>query len=137
MPNFSSLENKSLKTQSEFHPKFYLSYIDDIFAVFDKDEKRSKFLDLLNTQHKNINFTMKHSLETILFLDVEIKINDTGIETWVYKKSTNTNLFVNFNAMCPTKWKSGLIFCLLNRTKRIGLFNFSFDKKVKLLKVYF
>ena len=39
--------------------------------------------------------------------------------------------------MCPTKWKSGLIFCLLNRAKRICSSNFSFDNKVKLLKTVF
>ena len=83
MANFflSSLKNKLLKTQSQFHPKLYLRYVDDIFAVFDKDEICSKFLNSLNTQDKNIKFTMEHSLETIPFLDVEIKINDTGIET--------------------------------------------------------
>ena len=139
MANFfwSSLENKLLQTQSEFYPKLYLRYVDNIFAVFDNDEKCSKFLDLLNTQHKNIKFTMEHLLETIPFLDVEIKINDTGIETWVYKKPTNTKLFLNFNAMCPTKWKSGLIFCLFNRTERICSSNFSFDNEIKLLKSVF
>ena len=86
-----------------------LRYVDNIFAVFDNDEKCTKFLHLLSTQHKIIKFTMEYSLETIPFLDVKIKINDTGIETWVYKKTTNTNLCLNFNAMCPTKWKSGLI----------------------------
>ena len=103
MANFflTSLENKLLQTQSEFHLKLYLRYVDDIFAVFDKVEKCFKFLDLLNTQHKNIKFTMKHSLQTISLLDVEI--NDTGIETWVYRKPTNTKLFFNFNPMCPTK----------------------------------
>ena len=133
----SSLENKLLQTQSEFHPKLYLRYVDDIFSVFDKDEKCSKFLDLLNTQHKNIKFTMEYLLETIPFLDDEIKINDTGIKTWVYRKPTNTKFFLNFNAMCPTKWKSDLIFCLLNHPKRICSFNFSLDNEVKLLKNVF
>ena len=82
---------------------------------------------------------MEHSLETIPFLDVEIKINDTGIETRVYRKPTNrpTNLFLNFNAMCPTTWKSDLILCLLNRAERICSSNFLFDVKFKLLKIVF
>ena len=91
----------------------------------------------MNTQQKNIKFTIEHSLKTIPFLDVEIKINDTGIETWVYKKPTNTNLFLNFNAMCPNKYKFGLIFCLLNHAKRICSSNFLFDDDVKLLKSVF
>ena len=39
--------------------------------------------------------------------------------------------------MCPTKWKSGLIFCLFNHAKCICLSNFSFDNEVKLLKSVF
>ena len=65
------------------------------------------------------------------------KINDTGIKIWVYRKPTNTDLFLNFNAMCPLKCKSGLIFCLLNRAKRICSSNFLFDNEVKLLKSVF
>ena len=55
---------------------------------------------MFSTEHTSINikFTMKHLLETISFLDVEIKINNTAIETWAYRKPTNTNLFLNFNA---------------------------------------
>ena len=75
--------------------------------------------------------------QTIAFREVEIKINDSVIETWVYKKPTNTNLFLNFNAIYATKWKSGLIFGLLTCAKRICLFNFLFDDKVKLLKSVF
>ena len=95
------------------------------------------FLDQLNTQLKNIKFTMKHLLEIIPFLDVKIKINDTGIETWVYRKPTNNNLFFKFNAMCPTKWKFGLIFCLLDRAKLFAYLIFRFDNEVKLLKSVF
>ena len=80
---------------------------------------------------------MEHPLESISFLDVEIKINSIGIEKWVYRKPTNTNLSLNFNAMFPTRWESGLIFCLLNRAKRICSSNFSFDNEVKLLKSVF
>ena len=44
-------ENKLLRKQSDFHPKLYLQYIDDIFAIFNNFGHCSKFLDLLNYQH--------------------------------------------------------------------------------------
>ena len=71
MPNFfwSSLKNT-------------LRYVDDIFVVFDKDEKCLQFLDVLNTQYKNIKFTMEHLLETIPFLDVEIKLLIPVLKHW-------------------------------------------------------
>ena len=39
--------------------------------------------------------------------------------------------------MFSTKRKSDLIFCLLNRAKRICSFNFLVDNEVKLLKIVF
>ena len=48
-----------------------------------------------------------------------------------------SNLILNFNALCPTKWKSGLILCFLNRAKRICSSDFLFDKEVSKLKKMF
>ena len=131
------IENKLLGKQLDFHPKLYSRYVDDIFAVFDNSDHCTKFLDLLNSQHNNIKFTVELPSDTIPFLDVEIRLNETGIDTWVYRKPTNTNLILNFNALCPTKWKSGLILCFLNRAKRICSSDFLFDKEVSMLKKMF
>ena len=64
-------------------------------------------------------------------------LDETGIDPWVYRKPTNSNLILNFNALCPTKWKSGLILCFLNRVKRICSSDFSFHKEVSKLKKMF
>ena len=72
-----------------------------------------------------------------LFLTLKLKLMILCIETWIYRKPTNTNLILNFTAMCPTKWKSGLISCLRNRVKRICSSNSLFDNEVKLLKSVF
>ena len=36
---------------------FYKRYVDDIFCIFKTSEQADKFLDFLNTRHKNIKFT--------------------------------------------------------------------------------
>ena len=79
---------------------------------------------------------MKLPSDTIPFFDIEIRLNETGIDTWVYRKPTITNLILNFIVLCPTKWKSGLILCFLNQAKRICSSNFLFDK-VSILKKMF
>ena len=43
------IENKLLGKQSDFCPKLYSRYVDDIFAVFDNSDHCTKFLDLLNS----------------------------------------------------------------------------------------
>ena len=115
------IENKVLNSSGfDFLPKLYvryastiyatcLTFVIDIFAVFPDDKSCTKFLDLLNAQHKNIKFTAEHASKTIPFLDVEIKLTNLGVDTWVWRKPTKTNLLLNFNAFGPPKWKSGLI----------------------------
>ena len=90
------LVNKLLGSQLDFQQKLYSRYVDDIFAVFDKSDHCTKFFDLFNSQHNNVKFTVEFPSDTIPFLDVKIRLNETGIDTWVYRKPTNTNLNFEF-----------------------------------------
>ena len=83
--------------------KYNSRYVDNIFAVFGNSNHCTKFLDLLNSQHNNIKFTVEFFSDTISFLDVEIRLTETGIDTWVYGKHTNTNLILHFYELGPTK----------------------------------
>ena len=50
---------------------FYKRYVDDIFCTFKTSEQAGKFLDFLDTRHKNIKFTIeKEQDQKLLFLDV-------------------------------------------------------------------
>ena len=53
------IENKLLGKQSDFHPKLYSRYVDDILAIFDNSDHCTKFLDLLNSQDNNIKFIIE------------------------------------------------------------------------------
>ena len=100
-------------------PKMYLRYIDDIYAVFENSSEAMQFLETLNSFHKNIKFTIEKATEKISFLDVQIDLNETGYNTSVWRKPTNTGFLLNFNAKCPKIWKSSLIMCFLHRAKFI------------------
>ena len=131
------MENKLLEKQCDHNPKLYLRYIDDIFAVFQTKQSCTEFLKLLNSQHPNINFTLENCTKTLPFLDVEIEINSSHFDTWVWRKSTNTGLLMNFNALCPKTWKQGLINCFLHRAKNICSTNTLFYSEVKNLRNIF
>ena len=132
-----NLEQNILKKNLSCHRVLYLRYVDDIFAVYCNDNDTKKFLKILNSQHKNIKFTSEKPNSSISFLDVEIQVNDCGIDTWVWRKTTNTNLLLNFYAFCPVKWKSGLILCLLHRAKVIFLNSSLFRLEVDKLQFFF
>ena len=85
-------------------PKLYYRYANDIFAVFDKECDCAEFLNLLNSQHKNIKCTMEKPFGTLSFLDIDLKIKDGNSDSWIWKKSTNTDVFLNFKAICSFNW---------------------------------
>ena len=87
-------------------------------------------MKIFHTRLRNL----KNALQ---FLDVVVHINDKGVDTWVWRKPTNTGLFLNFKAVCPQNWKSGLISCMLHRAKTICSNDTLFLKKVNQLKSLF
>ena len=62
---------------------------------------------------------MEKSTNTLSFLDMELKIHNNNLQSWIWRKPTHTGVFLNFKAICPLKWKSSLISCMLNRAKNI------------------
>ena len=74
-------------------PEVYFRYVDDIFAIFNNETDSMEFLDSLNSQHKNLQFTMEKSTNTLLFLDMELKIHNNSLQLWIWRKPTHTGVF--------------------------------------------
>ena len=118
-------------------PKFYVRYVDDVFAVFNCDTDRDQFFDLLNKQHSNLRFTVELADGTLPFLDVEIDVQGDNVSTWVYRKSTYTEVLLSFNAIAPLQWKRSLISCLLHRASVVCSSDYLFQCEVGKLKTMF
>ena len=103
----NKVESRLLQDANVKQPKFYWRYVDDIFAIFESTEDRDEFFRLLNSEHKNLEFTMENmdnSKRSLPFLDVEVRFNKSDdIETTVYRKPTNTNVLMHYDAMAPKK----------------------------------
>ena len=91
-------ESKWLNEYTLNKPKFYLTYVDDILAAFDKEQDSLNFLNFLNMRHPNIKFaTEKQINHSTAFLDVFISgINNQNLTLQTYHKSTYTGLLLNF-----------------------------------------
>ena len=76
-------------------PKFYLRYVDDILAAFDKEQDSLDFLNFLNKRHPNIEKTIEKQFNhSIAFLDVFISgFNNQNLALQPYHKLTYTGLF--------------------------------------------
>ena len=133
----AELENKLLKLKNRDNPSLYLRYVDDVFAIFREGIDYKPFLNKLNEHHPSIKFTVEETTNTLPFLDVEIKLNENTFDSWVWKKKTHTGLLLNFAAIAPKKWKTGLVFCMLNRAWDICSSPEFFDKEVEKLLTMF
>ena len=79
--------------------------------------KLNYILLTINTFHKNIiKFTMEiKKNSTILFLDVLLIRTQQKIDTTVYRKNTNTNLYIHWNLFLPNNWRWGTLKTLVRR----------------------
>ena len=74
----ANLERNWMSTANS--PLEYYRYVDDIFAVFNKHNDTSElFLQYLNTQHRNLQFTMEAGPTSLPFLDTLIDVSKNGV----------------------------------------------------------
>ena len=92
-------------------------YIDDVFALIKGNAEDCKSLvDFLNTLLPGvIKFTSKFSKEKIEFLDLEISIEEGKLETNLYIKPSNLQLYLDYLSNHPEHCKVGLIYSLALR----------------------
>ena len=128
---------KVFKMKKSFHPKFYARYVDDIYCVFSSRVQYLEFFGVLNSLHPNIEFTAEVGTNKLPFLDVEIELLDNQVNSWVYRKDTNTNVIMNFHDIAPKSWKMGLVYCFLNRAYNVCSSSSLFQKEVRLLQSVF
>ena len=137
----AKLENAVLEDSSFKKPISYQRYVDDIFAVFETIEERDEFFLRLNNAHKSLDFTIEEVNQysgTLPFLDTEVRITGANqFETKVYRKPTNTNVLLHYEATTPQKWKRGLIKCLLHRASRVTSTKELLDEEVMHLTAVF
>ena len=98
-------ETLHLNLKSPYNPSLYLRYVDDVFAIFNNEKDCEKFLEILNSQHPNIKFTIEHATATLPFLDVEIKLSEYSFDSSVWRKKRHTRLMLNYAAITPKNGK--------------------------------
>ena len=91
-------------------------YVDDKHA-YTEPENIDYVIKKLNTYHQQIQFTYElEKYQRISFLDVSIRRLANGkLETTVFRKETNTDIYMNWNSHAPMQWKIGT---LKNSVKR-------------------
>ena len=94
----------------------------DETVAFIKPNKEKEIQEILNGFHQNIKFTYENEVDQkIAFLDVLVsRKDDRGLETKVYRKATNTDIYMNWHSHAPSTWKISTLRCLVKRAFMIS-----------------
>nr|XP_027231121.1 uncharacterized protein LOC113822785 [Penaeus vannamei] len=114
----------------DFRPSYYYRYVDTLL-LFKSQIQVQKFLQYMNSQHKNIKFTCElESNGKLPFLDVSISRDNNSFSTATYKKPTYTGLTTKFDSFIPVKYKTNLINTFINRAYKISKSYLIFTKEI-------
>ena len=129
-------ESKWLNEYNLNKPRFYLGYVDDILAAFDREQDSLNFLNFLNKRHPNIKFmTEKQINHSIAFLDVFISgVNNQNLTLQTYHKLTYTGILLNFKSFTSFSNKVSLIKYLIDRSFKICNNWNSFHNDIEYIK---
>ena len=128
------LENKVFSNYPDKKPLLYARYVDDICVLVNKFHDLVE-LKLLFEQNSCLKFTFETEInKKIPFLDVLITRNNNNFSTSVYTKPTNSGDLLNYNSLCPDRYKTGLIKSLLFRSFKICSSWQSFHDEVNRIK---
>ena len=98
---------------------FWKRYVDDTIT-FIKTGSAEYVLLILNSFHPNIEFTYEREVNSKLaVLDVLLLREGQNIITIVYRKVTNSDIYLNWNSFCPQGWKRETLKSLAQRAHLI------------------
>ena len=109
----------------------WIRYVGDIFCIFNKQQNINEFLKRINKWHPNIKFTIEYEYnEKLAFLDVLTirNKNSNEYDTTIYRKPTNTNLYLLYESNQCREYKLSLRVTLFRCNTPIPFIHISFDR---------
>ena len=128
------LENNVFENNPGVKPFMYVRYVDDCFLVVCNYE----ILSLLKNKFESesvLKFTFeKEKDQELPFLDTLVRRCNDSFVSSVFVKETNNGDCLNFNSICPERYKTGVIKTLLHRAFHICSNWDNFHNEVERLK---
>ena len=119
-------------------PSFYRRYIDDTLVKMPNAESATDFLQVLNSVHPSLSFTMELEHEgSIPFLGSLITRCGNTLKTEVYRKPTDTGLQHHFQSHVDNRYKKGLVNMMIDRAYRLSSTEEAFAKECNKLRTMF
>ena len=122
-------ESKWLNEYNLNKSKFYLRYVDDILAAFEKEQNSLNFLGSLNERHPNIKITIEKQINhSIAFLMYSFQVSIIKISHFRHI------LLLNFKSFTLFPYKISLNKSLIDRSLKICSNWNSFHNNIENIK---
>lgn len=117
------------------HIKFLTKYVDDIFAIVNKQDIHT-ILNELNNQHDKLQFTVEiEKNNTIPFLELKIHKLDNKLKFDWYTKPTSSGRIINYNSYQPKKMKINTAYNLISKVIDISDKEFRDNNTTRLKQI--
>ena len=115
------LENKVMTKLKEAGVLCYKRYVDDTFVIIHKNAKINNITKILNSFHKDIQFTsVEEQNNELPFLDVLVRRTNKTFVTSVYRKPTYTSLLLKWSSFVPKSYKISAVSSIVHRAIHIS-----------------
>ena len=132
---FMCKSEKQLETENKL-PIFYKRYVDDTLSTMPDLEAASEFLMTLNESHPSINFTLEEN-GRLSFLGMNVIRSGCCLDTTIYRKPTDTGLFLHYHSHVDARYKRSLLNTMLNPAFQLSSMWKFFHKECERLKEIF
>ena len=117
---------------------FYRRYVDDTLVTMPNTESATDFLQVLNSVHPSLSFTMELEHDgSIPFLGTVLTRCCGTLTTEVYRKPTDAGLLLHFQRHVDSRYKKGLVNTMVNRAYRLSSTKEGFAKESNKLRTIF
>ena len=128
------IENKIFSEHPELKPIIYVRYVDDCFLLLENMEQLERIKQKFEAESV-LKFTYeKEKSKSLSFLDCLVNRSNNKFTTSVFVKSTNLGDCLNFNSICPGKYKTGMIKTFLHRGFAICSDWATFHREIQRIK---
>lgn len=101
-------------------PLLWLRYVDDIFVIWPNNQTFEPFFEQVNGLFPSIKFTTEwESQGTIPFLDCLVHRSETGFKFRIYRKPTQSGMYLHYFSWHPTHIKRGVLISMFLRALRL------------------
>ena len=128
------METSFLKTQ-QLQPFICLRYIYNIFRIRTHGEEQLKlFLRDLNEFHPNLRFTYETSQNSIIFLDLNVSLNNGAIFNDLHIKPIDGHQFLHYKSYHPSHIKNSIPYSQALRISELCSSHNDFNAYISNLK---